>query len=268
MKNYSLLILFLTFASGTLAQNREVRDVRKFSSISFSIPGKLFLKQGSSQRVELEGDPQVLKDIKTTIDGDRLKIERERSNRSSRDDDKIVVYITATDIDGVYVSGSGDVIGQSKINADDVDLRVSGSGSLTLELDAEDDVDANVSGSGAMQLSGRFGSFDGNVSGSGKIGLSASIHESAELSVSGSGRFEASGRADKVKVSVSGSGKVAAADLQANACTVRISGSGNVEVHATKELDATISGSGAVSYRGNPAKVNAHSSGSGKVKRI
>jgi hypothetical protein len=34
------------------------------------------------------------------------------------------------------------------------------------------------------------------------------------------------------------------------------------------ELDATISGSGSVSYRGNPSKVNSHASGSGKVRKL
>ena len=71
-----------------------------------------------------------------------------------------------------------------------------------------------------------------------------------------------------VDASISGSGKVLAAELETNRCDVRITGSGDVEINVKDELDANITGSGSVSYRGNPKKVNTHSAGSGKVRKI
>jgi len=71
-----------------------------------------------------------------------------------------------------------------------------------------------------------------------------------------------------VKTTVSGSGKVLAAELEANRCDIRISGSGDVEINVKNEIEANISGSGTVSYKGNPAKVNSHASGSGSVKKM
>ncbi len=56
--------------------------------------------------------------------------------------------------------------------------------------------------------------------------------------------------------------------MEATQCAVRISGSGNVEINVKDELDATISGSGSVSYKGSPSKVNSNASGSGKVRKI
>jgi hypothetical protein len=53
-----------------------------------------------------------------------------------------------------------------------------------------------------------------------------------------------------------------------NSCDIRISGSGDVEVNVKESLEANISGSGSVTYRGNPAHVNSHSSGSGKVRKM
>ncbi len=270
MKNYGLLIILLMFANGIQAQTRETRDVRKFTKITFAHPGKLYLKQGSPQRVELEGEAGILKEVETVVDGNHLKIRKKNEgwfNWGLSDSEKIIVYITVADIEGINVSGSGDIIGQSKIKAGDIDIRVSGSGSLTVEIDARE-VDADVAGSGDIRLSGHFRSLDTDVSGSGKVILSASIDESAEFDVSGSGRIEANGNTNRVKVSVSGSGKVMAADLKANRCEVRISGSGSVAVNVVDELNANISGSGSVSYRGSPRKVNSHSSGSGKVKKI
>jgi hypothetical protein len=90
----------------------------------------------------------------------------------------------------------------------------------------------------------------------------------ASFGISGSGKISATGSSDKVKTSISGSGKLLAADFATKSCHVRISGSGDVEINVKDELDASISGSGSVSYKGDPSRVNSHSSGSGKVRKM
>lgn len=271
MKKYSFLFVtaILISALTAKAQERETRNVGNFSKISFGFPGKLYLRQGSPQKVELQGDRDVLEQVETEVDGDRLKIGKEgKWNDWNFHDDKITVYITVPNIEGVSVSGSGDIIGESKIRSNALSLNVSGSGSLSLDVEVTGDVKANVSGSGDMDLKGHFSGFESDVSGSGKVILSARIDNTADFGISGSGRIEARGEADVVKTHISGSGKVLAADLQTNRCEIRISGSGDVEINVTNELDANISGNGSVSYRGNPKKVNSHASGSGKVRKI
>lgn len=271
MKKYTFFTLFAMIMSSALifAQNREVRNVGNFTKISFRFPGKLYLKQGPTQKVELEGDQDVLKEVETDIEGSSLVIGREgKWFKWDNDNAKITVYVTMPNIEGVSVSGSGNVIGQSTIKTDDLDLNVSGSGSLTLDVDARGDIEADVSGSGDIALKGNCESFNSDVSGSGRVVIQSTIKNRAEFGVSGSGRIEASGSAESVKTNISGSGKVLAADLETNRCEVRISGSGNVEINVKNELDANITGSGSVSYRGNPNKVNSHASGSGKVRKM
>jgi hypothetical protein len=273
MKKLILPFLFIFMASTlAVAQNRETRNVDNFTKISFRVPGKLYLKQGSPQKVEIQGDRDILKEIETEVDGNRLIIGKPGKwfdwGFNNNDNDKITVYITVPNIEGLSVSGSGDLIGQTKITGDDLDLNVSGSGSLQIDAEATGDVEADVSGSGDIDLKGKFRSFNSDVSGSGKVKLAANISELADFGVSGSGRIMASGSAGSVKTSISGSGKVLAADLETTRCQVRISGSGDVEINVKNELDATISGSGSVSYRGNPSKVNSHSSGSGRISKM
>lgn len=270
MKNclYLFVVMFLSTTLLT-AQNREVRNVENFTKITFGFPGKLYLKQGSPQKVELEGDSDVLQEVETEVDGGRLRIGKEGKWFDwNTNDDRITVYITVPDIEGVSVSGSGNIIGQTKIRTNDIDLSVSGSGSMSLDVEARGDVDANVSGSGDMDLKGHFESFESDVSGSGKVTLDATIDNTADFGISGSGKIEASGTADIVKTRISGSGKVLAANLETNSCDVRISGSGDVEINVKNELDANISGSGSVSYKGSPKRINSHASGSGKVRKI
>ncbi len=270
-KNLSILALaFICSISLIYAQTKETRNVATFTKINFKVPGKVYLRQGSPQKVEIEGKKDVLKEISTEVQGSRLVISKDGNwtNWKWNDGDEVVVYITVKDIEGVSVSGSGEVIGENRITTRDLDLNVSGSGNLKMEVDASGDVEADVSGSGNLNLKGKCQSLNSDVSGSGRVSLAMNIAGKAEFGISGSGKIEASGTSSSVKTSISGSGKVLAANLETNRCDIRISGSGDVEINVKNEIDATISGSGSVSYRGNPSKINSHSSGSGKVRKM
>ena len=265
---YPLILVLLT--STLFAQTKENREVDTFTKISFRVPGKLYLKQGSPQKVEIEGSSDVLKKIETKVDGDRLIIGTEEKwfNWNWSNDDKVNVYITVKDIDGLSVSGSGDLIAQTKLTGENFDLKVSGSGSLQAEIEAQGDIEADVSGSGDIDLKGKCKNYDSDVSGSGNVKLSLAIGDKASFGVSGSGKIIATGTAQSVKTSISGSGKVLASNLEADRCEIRISGSGDVEINVKSELDANISGSGSVTYKGNPNHVNSHSSGSGHIRKM
>ncbi len=271
MKKYiasALLVLMVTaFAS---AQSKEVMKVESFTRIAFRTAGKLYLRQGSPQKVEVEGDRDYIKELDVRVEGGKLIIGREGWSSWSwgRDDDRVTVYVTVPDVEGLSVAGSGDMIVESKITAKDLSLNVSGSGSLIIDADASGDMGADVSGSGKIELKGKCRDFDSHVSGSGRVKMDVRIAERAAFGISGSGKILATGSAQEVKATISGSGEVLAADLVTDRCDVRISGSGDVEINVNKELDATISGSGSVTYKGNPAHVNSHASGSGHVRKF
>src|SRR6267154_575449 len=244
MKRHITLLLLLV-SGFTFAQTKETRNVGTFTKIGFRVPGKLILKQGTPQSVVLEGDKDILEKIETDVDGNKLTIGREDKWRWNdwgwRDEKRITVYVTMSNIEGISVSGSGDLVGSGKFSTGDLELKVSGSGSLDIEADAKGEVKADVSGSGDLSVKGSCQSFDSGVSGSGKVNIEATI---------------------------SGSGKVLAADLEVSKCDVRISGSGDVEINVKDALDANISGSGSVSYKGNPSQLNSHASGSGHVRKM
>jgi len=246
--------------------------VDSFTRIAFRTAGKLYLRQGSPQKVEVEGDQKFIdEELEVKVEGDKLTIGRESNwgmNWGNDDDERITVYVTVPNIEGVSVSGSGDLLGETKITTSRLNLAVSGSGTLTLDADVSGDVDADLSGSGKLNLKGKCRELDSHVSGSGKMDVALTIAERASFGVSGSGKVTASGTAQDAKATISGSGKVLAQNLVVDRCDIRISGSGGVEINVTKELDANISGSGSVGYKGNPAHVNSHSSGSGNVRKL
>ncbi len=268
-KQAVLLSILMLFAIASQAQTKETRNVGTFTKISFRVPGKLYLRQGSPQKVEIQGKKDVLAEIETEVEGSRLVIEKEgKWDWNFGNDDEVTIYITVKDIEGLSVGGSGDLIGETKIRANDIDLNVSGSGNMKVEVEASGDIESDVSGSGNIDLRGKCNSFNSDVSGSGKVFLALQASGNASFGVSGSGKIEASGSASRVKTSISGSGKILAANLETNSCEVRITGSGDVEINVKNELDANITGSGSVRYKGNPSKVNSHAAGSGSVRKL
>lgn len=263
-----LSALLLVSVQG-IAQKKETRNVGSFSELAFGVPGTLHLKQGPSQSVVLEGDPEVLEKIETEVRGNRLVIRAENRWRVwDWGNKKITAYVTMTNIEGLDVSGSGDLIGEGKFITGALELRVSGSGSMDIQAEARGDVEADVSGSGNIRLKGKCVSLKSDVSGSGKVRLDLAVNTQASFGISGSGKIEASGSADRVKTSISGSGGLRGANFETRTCDIRIAGSGDVEIGVSEELDANITGSGSVAYRGNPNKVHSNSSGSGRVRKL
>jgi hypothetical protein len=272
MKKFlSLLSIVLFSFTLTVAQTKETRNVETFTKLSFRFPGKLYLRQGTPQKVELEGSKEILAEVETKVDGDKLIIGKEGKwnwGFNWGDNDKIIAYVTVKDLSAISVSGSGDLIGETKIISSDLDLAVSGSGDMQLEVEVSGNLEADVSGSGSIDLKGSCQNFDSDISGSGKVKMASTIKERASFGISGSGKIEASGTAREVKAVLSGSGRVYAANLEVEKCDIRISGSGDVEINVKNELDATISGSGSVTYKGNPSHVNSHASGSGHIRKM
>jgi hypothetical protein len=76
------------------------------------------------------------------------------------------------------------------------------------------------------------------------------------------------GTAKKQSVNISGSSKIDAFDLKSEESEVSISGSGNVNINVTQSLEARVSGSGDIRYKGNPDIRNIHVSGSGNIKKV
>jgi Putative auto-transporter adhesin, head GIN domain len=269
MKNkspfYLMAFLFIFGVAG--AQNKETRTVDTFTKISFGISGDLYLRQGSPQKVELEGDKDDLAKIKTEVSGGRLKIDNVR-NWHWRNEGHIKIYVTVKDIEGIDVSGSGDLIAQTPLTGKDFKLDVSGSGSLEAEVQASGDIAADVSGSGGAKLKGKCNNFEASVSGSGDVEVEAIMGGDVSFDLSGSGKIIAKGSAHKVKASTSGSGEVRGTNFQVDIADIDISGSGDVEFSVKSSLDARISGSGSVSYKGDPAHVSSHSDGSGSVRKM
>jgi hypothetical protein len=103
------------------------------------------------------------------------------------------------------------------------------------------------------------------VSGSGSVTMSKLATAALSTNISGSGAVTASGTADQQDLKISGSGRYQAEQLTSKTVKVDMSGSGVASVHASGALDLHMSGSGTLTYTGDPKQVTQQISGSGKV---
>jgi len=188
------------------------------------------ISYGNSNSIVVQADENLLPYIETTVQDGKLTI-KSKKNVNLKSRSKIIVTVSMTKINGLQLSGSGN------INAD---------GNFT--SDAKTSV--MLSGSGNIKLnSGSFKDLDVAVSGSGNVDLKR-------------------GSADNVSVSISGSGNIDCSGISCDNVNARISGSGNARVNANKSIDAIISGSGNVFYKGAVTNISSKVVGSGKVIKI
>ena len=225
---FFIVAAFLAGLNTYAAQDKEEnRSVGKFNALGLSISADVEISQGSETELILIGDPATLENIKTVVEGGKLKIKYDKSWPTRFK--KVKVLITSPNWEGIAVAGSGTVRNVTPIQESELNLAVSGSGLIKLDQLVSDDVSAKISGSGDIQISG-------------------------------------SKSASKLGVAISGSGDVDASEFKVDKVTVKISGSGDASVYAESRLEVTVSGSGDVSYYGN-ASVDARISGSGNVRK-
>ncbi|MFA5418826.1 MAG: head GIN domain-containing protein, partial [Bacteroidales bacterium] len=142
-------------------------------------------------------------------------------------------------------------------------VRLSGSGSVTVNDMPESNLTAILSGSGAMHGNCTGGMFKAVLSGSGTIDFYVNT-ERVETTLSGSGAIHMGGATAYANHLISGSGNIDSYSMVTNECDCKISGSGNMYLWVIDHLNATISGSGSVFYHGSPM-VNTNITGSGTV---
>ena len=111
MKRAIFFTLFLVAVSVTYgftkgqSEERETRDLSGFTRINFGVSGELFINFGKEYKVVLEGDRDVLEDIITDVSNGRLVIKKEKWR--FRMNERVTVYITLPELNGLGVSGSG-----------------------------------------------------------------------------------------------------------------------------------------------------------------
>nr|WP_294790024.1 head GIN domain-containing protein [uncultured Mucilaginibacter sp.] len=170
---------------------------------------------------------KVLPYITSEVKNGTLKIyEKKRTTPDAAAKyEKVNIYITSRVINGIQLSGSGNVIFKDGIISSTLHLALSGSGFFN-----------------------------------GKVNVAT-----VDCILNGTGHINLSGITDRANVKVVGSGNFMAGDLKALYTNVEVNGPGSVWIYATKSLIAKVTGSGSVHYSGNPKSITKSKSGGGLI---
>jgi hypothetical protein len=203
------------------------RSVGDYESIASAGWFDVILVSGEEGRITLKGEENLLEYIETEVKNGKLTIKTEKgvNLRSSNWKGGIVVTIPIEEISAVSLAGSGDVISRTTIKTERFKASLAGSGDVTLYVEASD----------------------------------------FEASLSGSGDMEFEGSATNFKVSVAGSGDIDAFGLNAEFVEANVAGSADLNVTANQAIKARVSGSGDITYKGNPTKIDSKASGAGDI---
>ncbi|HLP56305.1 MAG TPA: head GIN domain-containing protein [Fluviicola sp.] len=204
----------------------EIRSVTNFNKIKLDMDADVTYVQDSIFYVEISAQSNLMSVIKTTVSAGELRIE---NTKWIRKHNPITFIIHSPTIVGMTVSGSGNINANGAITTGSMDLKISGSGNISL-------------------YSLQSGEFDATISGSGNISV-------------------VNGTVNNQRATISGSGNIETLNLTSANANAKISGSGDISIRVTQLLDAMISGSGDIIYAGSAA-VNATISGSGSVTHI
>lgn len=220
IKQFSVYILLFFLATGCIehfgikgngTEASEERAVANFNKVKSSGSFDVQIVKGDEVQVIITAETNILPHIETSVSNNTLLIDipgfQNVNNRLPMN-----VYITIPELVSVKQSGSGDIITTDHFKSENLELFVSGSGSIFTKTEAEK-VDAGVSGSGWIMMEGM---------------------------------------AAQTYLSISGSGNINSSDLMVQTCNAHISGSGTMQVNAEQSIFARISGSGNIYYHGNP----------------
>jgi len=238
MKSLRILSIALVVLSITLSAEGQMRRTvygdknvvskdRKasfFEGVRVSTGIDVYLKQGNNESISVEADENLHEYIITEVRDGVLHIYSEANIRSA---ERKRVYVTMKTISSIRTSSAGDVIGETPISCDNLELSASSAGSIKIDVTAKE----------------------------------------IEVDISSSGDVTLTGSADSIEADLSSAGDLNAYELKTRIADVSVSSAGDADLNVTEKLTARASSAGDINYQGDPKYVDARSSSAGGIHR-
>lgn len=233
MKNYifyplALLITILSSCGGSNCitgsgeQIVEQRNIGDFSKLEISGDFKVLIFQSDSSSMSIMADDNIIPHVKQKISGDVLtiKMDKDICNGSP-----VAISLSSKTWNAIKASGSVEVIGESKITAQDFELDLSGATDVALVLEAAR-LTTNTSGA-------------------------------AEISLKGQSRQHF--------IETSGSSTIKAFDFVVSDYRIESSGASDAQINVLNGLEVKSSGQSNIVYKGNPKTIKRDESGAASI---
>lgn len=170
-------------ATGPVEDRRM--EIAPFQAVAVSGASTVTLEKGDVQQVVVSAQADVIDLLKTEVSGGVWDISTKQCWNS--DHGIRVRIITPTPITSIQVTGSAEVDAGNVFSVERAKLTTSGSGSIRVaEVNAKE-LDLGISGSGSITVRGTCTEMDGQLSGSGNLQAADLAANAVRLAVSGSG---------------------------------------------------------------------------------
>jgi hypothetical protein len=223
---FAFLTLFSMLAVNAQSgeKNAQARQVSGFHGVDVSGGIDLYLSSGPESVAISASSTEVRDHVVTEVVGGILRIHME-DNWSHDIEGKIKAYVSLTNLKTLEGSGGGDIIFENLIKTEDLDVHLSGGGSLK-----------------------------------GKLNVNHLV-----INQSGGSNVKLSGDVKDLTLNASGGGSLNGFDLVTDYASIHSSGGSAAELTVNKELRAIVSGGGDITYKGAASVKEIKSSGGGSV---
>jgi|GEM_PF-650078 len=184
----------------------ETRDLSGFEQVEAGGANNVHVVYGENFKVELRGSSNLVQAYETKIDNKTLTLRY--NDDVNVDDDDVEVFVTLPMLNGVTLSGSGDMDIRGRFpEAKEFVVNINGSGDINVsESFSCVSLEVDISGSGKAELSNlQTVRSDVTISGSGDTYVHA--EEQLDVRINGSGTVYYKG-SPRVKSDINGSGQV------------------------------------------------------------
>lgn len=184
----------------------ETRDLSGFEQVEAGGANNVHVAYGENFKVELRGSSNLVQAYETKIDNKTLTLRY--NDDVNVDDDDVEVFVTLPLLNGVTLSGSGDMDIRGQFpEAKEFVVNINGSGDINVsESFSCVSLEVDISGSGKAELSNlQTVRSDVTISGSGDTYVHA--EEQLDVRINGSGTVYYKG-SPRVKSDINGSGQV------------------------------------------------------------
>ncbi len=204
-----------------------------FSGLHFKSVGEVFITQGDSCGLKIEGSQELITKVHTEVQDGLLSI--------------------------TYKSDVGDWTGLDWI---------SGEKRLRYYVTMREVKQLDLAGAGSIRADRLKGeTLSVSHSGAGKMTLKGLAYKALDVDLGGLGEIFVDGGVESQNVDLGGAGSYAADQLKSQQANVSLSGAGSARVWVEAELNAHVTGAGSIKYKGDP-HITQSSTGLGNVKPL
>lgn len=177
-------------------------NVDRFDEVGLAVVGKVYISKGSTQKVTVEGQANIIDNLETEVEDGEWSI---KFDRKAKDYEPLVFHITVPEIKALAVAGSGSIIGEDDFEVDQLDFSIAGSGDIEFSGSARK-VSVSIAGNGDVDIEDlKTEDCKVDIAGSGNCKIE--VAESLSVSIAGSGDVSYKG-SPRISTSIAGSGRV------------------------------------------------------------